>query len=104
MGIKMAPAYANIFMGKLESRILAEINPSPTYWKKYIDDIFLVWTLLVGVGLNRDPSRDSSCWELVLHYTDYCGIRLGRRWLVLGKLGVGACGGLNSWGEELWLL
>ena len=44
MGTKMAPAYANIFMGTLESRILSETNPSPTHWKRYIDDIFLVWT------------------------------------------------------------
>ena len=36
--------YANIFMGTLESRILLEENPSPTHWKRYIDDIFLVWT------------------------------------------------------------
>ena len=44
MDTKMAPAYANIFMGTLESRILSETNPSPTHWKRYIDDIFLVWT------------------------------------------------------------
>ena len=44
MGTKMAPAYANIFMGTLESRILSETNPSPIHWKRYIDDIFLVWT------------------------------------------------------------
>ena len=44
MGTKMAPAYANIFMGTLESRILSETNPSSTHWKRYIDDIFLVWT------------------------------------------------------------
>ena len=41
---KMAPAYANIFMGTLESRILSETNTSPTHWRRYIDDIFLVWT------------------------------------------------------------
>ena len=44
MGTKMAPAYASIFMGTLESRILSETNPSPIHWKRYIDDIFLVWT------------------------------------------------------------
>ena len=44
MGTKMAPAYANIFMGTLESKILSETNPSPIHWKRYIDDIFLVWT------------------------------------------------------------
>ena len=44
MGTKMAPAYAKIFMSTLESRILSETKPSPTHWKRYIDDIFLVWT------------------------------------------------------------
>ena len=44
MGTKMAPAYANIFMGALQSRILSETNPFPIHWKRYIDDIFLVWT------------------------------------------------------------
>ena len=43
MGTKMAPVYANIFMGALESRILSETNPSPIHWKRYIDDILLVW-------------------------------------------------------------
>ena len=44
MGTKMAPVYANIFMGTLESRILSETNPSSIHWKRYIGDIFLVWT------------------------------------------------------------
>ena len=29
MGTKMAPAYTNIFMGTLKSRIFSETNPSP---------------------------------------------------------------------------
>ena len=44
MGTKTALAYTNIFMGTLESRILSETKPSPTHWKIYIDDNFLVWT------------------------------------------------------------
>ncbi len=44
MGNKMAPAYANIFMGELESRVLSTADPAPKLWKRYIDDIFLVWT------------------------------------------------------------
>ena len=60
MGTKMAPAYANIFMGTLESRILSETNPSPTHWKRYIDDIFLVWTDTkeIHTCLIRPPSRN----------------------------------------------
>ncbi len=44
MGTKMAPAYANIFMGGLESKVLSLASPAPRLWKRYIDDIFLVWT------------------------------------------------------------
>ncbi len=44
MGTKVAPAYANIFMGELESKILSATTPAPSLWKRYIDDIFLVWT------------------------------------------------------------
>ena len=38
------PAYANILMGTLESIIFSETNPSHKHWKRYIDDIFIVWT------------------------------------------------------------
>ncbi len=44
MGTRMAPAYANIFMGGLESKVLSNTNPSPKLWKRYIDDIFVAWT------------------------------------------------------------
>ena len=41
MGTKMAPAYANLFMGMLKTKLTSEhIN----IWKRYIDDIFLIWT------------------------------------------------------------
>ena len=43
MGTKMAPAYANIFMGELESRVLSTATHNPKLWKRYIDDIFLIW-------------------------------------------------------------
>ena len=44
MGTKMAPAYANLFMGKLEEHL---INLAPNHihiWKRFIDDIFIIWT------------------------------------------------------------
>ena len=45
MGTRMAPSYANIFMGRFESYILSN-NPlsSPTIWLRYIDDVFILWT------------------------------------------------------------
>ncbi|XP_033103422.1 uncharacterized protein LOC117106179, partial [Anneissia japonica] len=43
MGTKMAPCYANIFMAELEDRLLANSNPKPSYYCRYIDDIFFIW-------------------------------------------------------------
>ena len=44
MGTKMARAYANIFMDKLEEYL---INLAPNHihtWKRFMDDIFIIWT------------------------------------------------------------
>ena len=46
MGTKMAPSFANIFMGALEQTLLSS-SPKhliPLLWKRFIDDIFLIWT------------------------------------------------------------
>ena len=75
-------------------------------------DGHLFWImLLVGVGLKSsgDPGRDFSCWELLLQGL-LVGLGRGGDGWSWGELGVGACGrvglgvGLNSWGEELWLV
>lgn len=43
---KMAPSFANIFMGALEQSLLSSTpnHLTPLLWKRFIDDIFLVWT------------------------------------------------------------
>ena len=45
MGTPFAPNFANIFMHNCESRILttAPEQKTPLVWKRFIDDIFLVW-------------------------------------------------------------
>ena len=43
MDSKLAPAYANTFMGKLEKEILDTSPLLPTYYRHFIDDIFMVW-------------------------------------------------------------
>ena len=43
MGTKMAVAFANIFMAKIETQILSKTVKKPTVWKRYIDDIFSLW-------------------------------------------------------------
>ncbi|CAN7951906.1 unnamed protein product [Ixodes pacificus] len=44
MGTKMAPNYANIFMGSIESKFLSHQRLTPLFYRRYIDDIFFIWT------------------------------------------------------------
>ena len=44
MGTRMAPSYANLFMGKIETDFLAGQPLTPTMWLRFIDDIFAIWT------------------------------------------------------------
>ena len=43
MGTKMVPAYANIFMGSLEPKLI-KATDKIQMWKRYIHDIFIIWT------------------------------------------------------------
>ena len=43
MGSKLAPAYANTFMGKLEKNVLDTSPLKPTYYRRFINDIFIIW-------------------------------------------------------------
>ena len=43
MGTKMAVAFANIFMAKIEREILRQNNTTPIFWKIFIDDIISMW-------------------------------------------------------------
>ena len=44
MGTKLAPSYANIFMGDLEKKLLEGYRLEPIMWLRFIDDIFALWT------------------------------------------------------------
>ena len=58
IGTRMMPAYANLFMHHLESQLL-NLAPVKAYlWLRYIDDIFMLWT--VGGTTSRVPSVDKS--------------------------------------------
>ena len=46
MGTRMAPTFANLFMADVEEDLLRQAStrfPVPLLWKRYIDDIFLLW-------------------------------------------------------------
>jgi hypothetical protein len=40
---KMEPSYANIFIGRLESRLLYYSPTKPLSWLRFIDDIEMMW-------------------------------------------------------------
>ena len=44
MGTRMAPSYANLFMGFLETDLLNSSPDKPLVWYRYIDDVFFIWT------------------------------------------------------------
>jgi len=42
LGSRLSPAYANIFMGKLEKEFLSQVTLKPLYYKRYIDDLLVL--------------------------------------------------------------
>ena len=42
MSTKMAVAFANIFMAKIEKEILRQSSIKPVLWKRFIDDVISV--------------------------------------------------------------
>lgn len=43
MGTRVGPSYANIFMCSLETAYLDKCTLKPFYYKRFIDDVFLIW-------------------------------------------------------------
>ena len=43
IGTKMTVAFANIFMEGFETKLVCQSRIKPIEWKRYIDDIFLLW-------------------------------------------------------------
>jgi len=44
MGTKLVPNYANLFMADLESKSIFNYPKQPILYRRYIDDIFFIWT------------------------------------------------------------
>ena len=43
MGTKLAPLYANLFMTKFKQIRVCTYHLQPTLWKRFINDIFMIW-------------------------------------------------------------
>ncbi len=43
MGKIFTPNYCNIFMAKLETEVIAWFPHKPKFWKRFLDDIFMIW-------------------------------------------------------------
>ena len=43
MGTKMAPAYVNMFMGRLKKQLLMSVTMRPFSWLRFIDEIDMKW-------------------------------------------------------------
>ena len=43
MGTKLAPSFANIFMGWFEDNFVYTYKLQPLVWKRYINDVFMIW-------------------------------------------------------------
>ena len=64
MGTKLAPSYANIFMGDFEEKHVYTYPHQPLWWKRFIDDIIMIWT--VGLEkLNEFIQHLNSCHQTI---------------------------------------
>ena len=44
MGTKLAPSFANLFMGYFENKFIYSYRLQPLLWKRFIDDFIFIWT------------------------------------------------------------
>ena len=73
MGTKMAPAYANVFMGKIEEILKQLGQGNIALWLRFIDDIFLIWTSTMELLLDY-MSRINSTHHTI-KFTHECDLK-----------------------------
>ena len=56
MGTKSAPSNANIFMTKFEEKYVYTYPLQPKLWKRFIDDIFMIWSHGMDLPLKHSAS------------------------------------------------
>lgn len=66
MGKKYAPSYANIFMAHFEKEAMKKSYLKPTFYRRFLDDIFLLW----------DHGRDNLDFFLQILNSHHPSIRL----------------------------
>ena len=66
---RMAPSYANLFMGKLEREFLLTQDLKPRVWWRFIGDIFAIWTH--GEQLLLRFIESLSCHHTTIKFTAY---------------------------------
>ena len=72
MDTKMAPSFANLFLGHFEKNSLRNAPFQPHTWLRYIDDIFMIWTespenlkiLIKRKWGDREGGSRSSPWDM----------------------------------------
>jgi hypothetical protein len=60
MGTNVAPSYANTTMAHIEDIMLKKSSTKPLVWKRFIDDIFFIWTGNSNTLLNFQNHLNSS--------------------------------------------
>ena len=71
MGTRMAPSYANLFLGKLEHKLLQTQNKPPWVWWRYIDDVFVIWihgkpvlrTFIENINSHHPSTKFTASWS-----------------------------------------
>ena len=53
MGTKLVASYANLFMTKFEEKYVYTYPLQPKLWKRFIDDIFLIWPHGLTLGIHK---------------------------------------------------
>ena len=77
----MAPAYANMFMGRIEKQLLVSVTMRPFSWLRFIDDIDMQW-------LHGRDNLDTFLQEANSFHSTirYCHIMCIQLFLLSGKL------------------
>ena len=73
MGTRAAPSIANIFMDDFETKLLSNYHLKALIWKRFIDDIFMVWThgpneLNSFINYIKRSTRDDQVHSRLVHH------------------------------------